>query len=164
MEYRRSAGPIVLDVLFPRGKSGGIEPLLVTGRPSAGSFVYVRYEDERHVRLGVDVWGLGSAISDPVEVDYLATHMIEVSEAPLYPEGHPALQNLPDYERQRLQREFQVRIDGATVLDLDLEQWPSRLRDIVVGRNPIGGSTAGVAFTGRIIDVRRGALAESVSP
>ena len=156
--WRGAVGPIVMDVIFPRDFWQGTQPLLVTGRPHAGTFVFVRYVDRDHVRIGVDVWGLLGALSDPVPIDYYAAHRIEVSTGALYPLDNPAVRALPAAERDRLRRQVRVTLDGRPVLDLATRQYDTALAEITVGDNRIGGSNAGVRFTGEILRVGRAPL------
>lgn len=157
--HRRNAvGPIVMQVVFPRDFWEGSQPLLVTGRPNAGTFVFARYLDPRHIVLGVDVWGLHARLTDPIETDYFATHTIEISEGALFPSDHPAVRTLSEPARHELQRRLRVVFDGRTVIDDVTQQYPSRLSDVTVGVNRIGGSLAGIRFTGEVLDVRRGAV------
>jgi hypothetical protein len=156
--WRAAVGPVVMDVIFPRDFWQGTQPLLVTGRPHAGAFVFVHYVDPRHVRIGVDVWGLAGALSEPIETDYFAAHRIEISTGALYPAGNPAVRALPAAERERLRNEVRVTFDGRVVLDKTTRQYDTTLAEITVGDNHIGGSNAGVRFTGAILDVRRGPI------
>ncbi len=154
--WRAAVGPIVMNVIFPRDAALGTQPLLVTGRPHAGTFIYVRYVDPRHVRIGVDVWGIVGALSEPVEADYYAAHRLEISTGALYPADNPAVRALPAAERDRLRRQVRVTLDGRVVLDEATRQYDTTLSEVTVGANRIGGSNAGVRFTGTILEVRRG--------
>ena len=153
---RAAVGPIVMKVVFPRNFWQGSQPLVVTGKPHAGTFVYVRYDDPRHLRIGTDVWGLLGKLSEPVEVDYYAVHQIEISTGALYPLDHPAMRALPPAEREALHRQLRVVLDGRVVLDETVQQYETQLSEITVGENRIGGSNAGIRFTGTILDVHRG--------
>ena len=155
---RAAVGPIVMKVVFPRNFSQGSQPLVVTGRPHAGTFVYVRYDDPRHLRFGIDVWGLLGKLSEPVEVDYYAVHQIEISTGALYPPDHPAVRALPPAEREALRQQLRVVLDGRVVLDETVQQYETKLSEITVGKNRIGGSNAGLRFTGAILDVHRGLI------
>ena len=77
-------------VRLPAQKTGRGEPLLVTGKTGAGDFIYVTYEDEKHIRLGYDHWGVGGMKTDPIEIDYSVPHEIWVSLGTLYPPGDVA--------------------------------------------------------------------------
>ena len=151
-----AVGPIVMKVVFPRDFWQGSQPLVVTGKPHAGTFVYVRYDDPRHLRIGTDVWGLLGKLSEPVEVDYYAVHQIEISTGALYPPDHPAVRALPPAEREALRQQLRVVLDGRMVLDETVQQYDTKLSEITVGENRIGGSNAGIRFTGTILDVHRG--------
>ena len=48
-----------------------------------------------------------------------------------------------------------VQMDGRAVLESHWDCHPSTAEQITVGKNPIGGSTCGPEFTGRILDVER---------
>ena len=63
----------------------------------------------------------------------------------LYPADSPA----------GLRTLFRVRLDGKTVLEGNSPCHPSRQEDIRVGENPIGGSTCGPTFNGKIISIAR---------
>ena len=145
-----------MKVVFPRDFWQGSQPLVVTGKPHAGTFVYVRYDDPRHLRIGTDVWGLLGKLSEPVEVDYYAVHQIEISTGALYPPDHPAVRALPPAEREALRQQLRVVLDGRMVLDETVQQYDTKLSEITVGENRIGGSNAGIRFTGTILDVHRG--------
>ena len=153
--WRAAVGPVVMNVIFPRDFLEGTQPLLVTGRPHAGTFIFVRYMDRTHVRIGVDVWGIVGTVSKPVATDYYAAHRIEISTGALFPLDNPAVRVLPAAERDRLRHLVRVTLDGRTVLDLTTRQYDTTLAEITVGDNRIGGSNAGVRFTGTILSVGR---------
>ena len=153
---REGVGPLVLRVVFPRNFWEGVQPLLVTGRPSAGTFVFIRYVDKRHVCIGVDVWGLFGKVTEPIETDYYAVHKIEISEGALFPLNHPALHALTPAGRETLRRRLRVVLDEKVILNEAVQQYDTRLSEITVGENHIGGSLSEVRFTGEILDIQRG--------
>jgi len=138
--------PVSLLVLFPRQPGLGSEPLLVTGRPGAGDFVYVRYEGEGRVRFGFDHWGVGGALSAPIALDPAAAHRVVISMDSLYATAD-----------ERAPHRVEVRLDGRLVLDVNSPCHPARAPEWYIGENPIGGSTCGAKFTGRLLLVERGA-------
>jgi hypothetical protein len=138
-------GQVDLQVQFPEGALGTSEPLVVTGATGAGDLLYVRYEDADHVRFGLDHWGQAGLGGLPVALDYAAPHHLEISMGSLYAPGTAG-----PWEQRVL-----VRLDGETVLDGNLACHPSWPDQIQIGLNSIGGSTAGPAFTGRILAVKR---------
>lgn len=152
---QQSVGPLVLRVVFPRDFWEGVQPLLVTGQPKAGTFVYIRYVDRQHVRIGVDVWGLLGKVTAPIETDYFAVHTITISEGALFPPANPRVKALSPAVRQALRRRLRVSLDGTVVLDENVQQYDTTLSEITVGENHIGGSNAGVRFTGAILGVQR---------
>ncbi|HTL69055.1 MAG TPA: hypothetical protein VL200_15425 [Lacunisphaera sp.] len=154
-DYRRSAGPIRIRFVLPLGQTNRQQPLLVTGRPFAGTFVYAVYVDEEHIRIGYDVWAAGAGQTDPIKVDYFADHVLVVDSGALYPAGHPALRDVAPDQLARLRHHLRVDLDGHTVINRDIDPFPSAVRDVTVGRNRIGGSTCEPRFSGRILAVER---------
>jgi hypothetical protein len=154
--WHENVGPLVLRVVFPRNFWEGVQPLLVTGRPSAGTFVFIRYVDKRHVCIGVDVWGLFGKVTEPIETDYYAVHKIEISEGALFPLNHPAIHALTSAGRETLRRRLRVVLDGRVILNEAVQPYDTRLSEITVGENHIGGSLSGVRFTGEILGIQRG--------
>ena len=134
-------GPLRLRLQFPTGRDQQVEPLVVTGIPQAGDLVSVEYQGDQAVRFVTDHWGHRSVSSDWIPLDFSAPHTVEVSLGSLLPPG-----SHPGKERLRLV------LDGRTVLDVVQPAYESSPYDVVVGRNVIGSSTAGYAFTGVITE------------
>ncbi len=142
---RRSGyGDVRLSVVFPRGMSGQVEPLVTTGQTGAGDFIYVRYVDDHHVRIGHDHWGFGGTESEPIAVDYEQPHRLEITMDALRP---------PEEPRQGV---AVVRLDGREVLRARSPNHPAQPDQIVLLQNPIGGSTTSERFTGRVLLLERG--------
>ena len=139
-------GPVSLLVRFPTDAPGRSDPLLVTGRTGAGDLLYVRYLDARRVQFGFDHWGVGGIVGPPVALPPGGAHRLILTMGSLYPAapGRPAL--------------VRVTLDGATVLWGESPCHPARPERVFIGENPIGGSTCGTEFTGRIFLVERGTL------
>jgi hypothetical protein len=140
-----SYGRVEMDVSLPRGAVGTQEPLVVTGIPTAGDFVYVRYVDARHVAIGFDHWGIGGLVGKPIELDYGQIHRISIAFQSLFHEG--AATHESDLVR--------VFIDGRPALVGRYSCYPSSAEHIEVGANLIGGSTCGGRFTGNILNLGR---------
>jgi len=138
-------GAVDLKVRFPDQALGTAEPLVVTGATGAGDILYVKYVDSGHMSFGFDHWGVGGIAGQPVEIDYGEPHRLEITMGSLYPGGGAG----PWAERVR------VKLDGAVVLEGASACHPSEPDEITIGRNLIGGSTCGPAFTGRILGVTR---------
>jgi hypothetical protein len=146
-------GPLQLTVRFPSGRAGISEPLLTTGRSGAADIIYVVYADDRHVRFGFDHWGKGGTLSPPVELDYAATHRIEISLGSLFPAAaSPAWAAHDQANRGRKLSVTEVRLDGSLVLTTDqLAAYRDRPGEIQVGENLIGASSCAERFMGKII-------------
>jgi hypothetical protein len=144
-------GALRLVLRFPPHQAGRCEPLVVTGIPQAGDFIYVRYIDDRHVSFGLDHWGGKGGECNALPVDFSVAHTVEISMGSLFPAfGHPLLSGLPPATRARLKDEVQILLDGAIVFAADRGTYESPGYDVTVGRNAIGGSVCDYAFTGTI--------------
>ena len=151
-------GARFLTVELPRQPLNRQEPLLVTGRTGAGDLLYVVYLDATHVRFGYDHWGKGGPMSGPIPLPPGPGLDLELSMGSLYPAGDPAWRDVNPAALQRLRSTVQVRLDGRVVFQEAVAAYPAADDEIYVGRNPIGGSTCGPKFSGRILrDVRIGA-------
>jgi len=152
-------GPLHLVVTFPQGKSGRHEPLLTSGRTGAGDFIYVVYEDGRHVRIGFDHWGGAGALSEPIPADYGAPHELLIRTGALYPElsDNGAWGAVEPEVRSAFKSRVSVILDGKTVLESATPAHPSPPGAVTVARNAIGGSTADPEFSGKLkLDERMG--------
>lgn len=152
---REAVGPIRIQFVLPRGETNRQQPLLVTGRPQAGLFVYVVYQDDEHVRIGVDSWGRFGFQSEPIRTDYFADHEIVVEAGALYPANHPRLRDLPPADVARLQKRLRVAFDGQVLLEQDVDTHTAKPAEVTAGLNRIGGSSCEPAFAGQILAVER---------
>jgi hypothetical protein len=137
------AGQIVMDTQFPSGLTGTAEPLAESGVPGAADLIYVRYVDDHHVRFGVDHWGTGGALSDPVEVDYGAPHRLELALDPFAPPG-----TAPTHR-------VMVKLDGVEAWSADVSTYAARPDQIHVAINSIGASSCRENYTGQILSLAR---------
>jgi hypothetical protein len=138
-------GAINLIVEFPWSAAGRHEPLVVSGVPGAADFLYVVYLDARHLAIGFDDWGTGGMVGPPIEVDYAQAHRLSLTMRSLYP---------PD-ARPEPRSPVRVTVDGRVALATQSPCHPSTPAQIRVGVNPIGGSTCGAVFNGRILSIER---------
>jgi hypothetical protein len=137
-DEQRKQGPVSLALLLPRNRTGRSEPLVVTGRPGAGDFIYVTYVDANHVRFGVDDWGRFARQSEVQQIDYGIPHLIKVSFGPLLAKSRPPNPSV-----------LQVTLDHRVVFQVEpFTAYPTRPDAIAIGHNPIGGSTCESQFTG----------------
>jgi hypothetical protein len=149
-------GALRLLVTLPPNKLGRPEPLLTTGRAGAGDFAYILYQDAGHVRFGLDHWGVGGALSEPVAVDYSSPLEIEIRQGALYPnENDSRWGNTPPALRHQRKSEIEIRMNGHSVLKASFTAYLSPPEEITVGENRIGGSNCDAAFTGEIFSVSR---------
>jgi hypothetical protein len=143
-------------VTLPRDKTGRPEPLLTIGRTGRGDFAYIVYVDASHVRFGLDHWGVGGALSDPVALDYAVPHEIEVRFSSLYPPAADAAWNGVAADiRQRSLGAMEILLDGRSVLAAPFSAHPTLPAEITAGENRIGGSNCDPAFTGELHQARR---------
>jgi len=135
-------GPIIMTVQFPPHASGAQEPLVVTGVAGAGDMIYVRYLDPEHLSFGFDHWGIGGIAGAPIEIDYGQPHTIAVLMDSLFSPGTGSAL-------------VRVTLDGQLVLEGRSPCHPSAPGQIRIAENPLGGSTCGPAFTGRVLSIER---------
>jgi hypothetical protein len=144
-------GPISVNVVFPSGRTGRQEPLVVTGRPGRGDFIYVIYLDATHIRVGFDHWGVAGVISDPIAVGYDQACTLAVSMGSLFPPlTDPRMTALPAGEADRLKHTVRVRLNNRVVLNATRDCYDADPAEVSVGMNPIGGSTCDTMFNGTI--------------
>jgi len=150
-------GALRCSVQFPADSRGSQEPLLLTGRTGAADAVYVIYAEDGTVRFGYDHWGVGGPLGEPVTLDRSQAHEVEISLGSLWPPlgDDAAWGGLAHDRRRELLETVTVRIDGRTVLQHRGAAHPSRPEEIAIGANPVGASTCGPVFTGRILSSSR---------
>ncbi|HTX67070.1 MAG TPA: hypothetical protein VMD31_14965 [Opitutaceae bacterium] len=148
----RTPGALRLQLRLPVDRPGRSEPLVVTGRTGAGDGVFVRYLDHNHVSFGYDHWGVGGAVTPPVEVDYGAILDLEIGLASLYPPaGDPDWAGVAEATKQAAMTRIWVTLDGRTVFSATAKSYPAPADEVFVGRNPIGLSTCDPDFSGAIL-------------
>ncbi len=149
-------GPVRMRVQFAAAAPGTAVPLVVTGRTWAGDFAFARYETAETVVFGLDHWGHPARLSRPVTIRPGQTYEIEVHMGSLYPASPALLARLfPGASRERVRREFVVRVDGREVMREESEFHRSGLREVTIGENRIGGTTCGPTFLGKVVEARR---------
>ncbi len=149
-------GSLRLTVELPNG--GGPQPLIVTGRASAADCLYIIPEGDGRFRFGIDHWGIGGPVSDPIQLQPGRFHTIELTAGGLFPRQHP------DYGRFGAQVRPDVRaptaplrlvVDGQVVFDRRLPFHPAAPDEVTLGANTIGLSACGPVFEGRIVRAER---------
>ncbi|CAM9336912.1 unnamed protein product, partial [Phaeothamnion confervicola] len=149
-------GALRLVVRFPEDKTGVTEPLVVSGLHQAGDFLYVHYESNWQISLGLDHWGHPGLRSPLLPVDYSVNHVVEIQMGALFPPaGHVLLSSLSPAEVARLKRRVRVVLDGEVVIDAEQATFDASPYDVSIGRNPIGGSSCVYGFSGEIKSATR---------
>jgi hypothetical protein len=144
---RRSFGSVSLDLEF-RGEPDVLpQPLVVTGLPGAGDFVYCQVLEGGQVRFGFDHWGQGGVISEPVSFVPGRTYRVDIHMGSLLD---------PETGADDNRAAVTVKLDKQVVLDATSDFHPATPDTIHIGSNPIGGSTTGPEFLGKIHYVFRG--------
>jgi hypothetical protein len=134
-------GAVALELRFPPGHQGSIEPLFSTGEPGRGDLVYVKYLPLSKIRLGVDHWGQGAVDSEDLVVDTSLPHRVVIVSRALATGGTAS-------------DRFAVSFDGTPVLKTQLEAYACDADDVYVGFNAVRSSVSGPMFGGTILNSR----------
>jgi hypothetical protein len=155
-KFQLDPGPVRLVLQFPANAIPRTEPLLITGHGGAGDIIFVRYVDASHVVFGYDHWSKGGPLSEPIPLDYAATHTVEIQLGSLFPsEDDPAWLALPEAAKAAARDTVVIRLNGRTVLTHREKAYPSTAAEILTGLNSIGATTCERLFTGRIFHQER---------
>jgi hypothetical protein len=144
-------GPVRLRVRFPATSIGLAQSLLATGRTGRGDIFYVRYVDAGHVRFGLDHWGVSATNSAPIAVDYAQPHVLDLFAGFLLPPAENPPQG-PDHAFFLQRGRLVLLLDGRPVFSMAEAFYPVPPATITFGMSFIGGSAAGDAFTGDILE------------
>jgi hypothetical protein len=152
----RSYGPVGVDLIFPRDKTGAYEPLVSTATQASSDLLFINYASPTQVRFGfVSTDGRGP-LSNPVTVDFGKSHHLEISMGSLYPpDGHPSWMSLGEQEEAFLSRRLLVELDGRRVFDVQAHFESAPPERVSVGSAPILRGYSSLSFTGEILSVRR---------
>jgi hypothetical protein len=142
----RDYGSIEMEVKFISARKGASEPLVVSGVKGAGDFLYMRYLEDNKVVFGFDHWGVGGIVGDLVTLDLAKTHRLRLSMGSLYP---------VDTEVGVWRQKVYVMLDDTVVLSGTYATHPTTRTQIVIGENPLQGSSCGPKFSGVISQVVR---------
>ena len=133
--------PLLLTLALEPGIAGRADPVLVTGRPEAGDFLSVRFDDAGTVRFTYDSWGFPARVSAPVALP---------TGGPLHLQLElPALDHMQGGDSPTTDR-VRVTCDGVIVLDSAAHAFLREPDRIFFGENPLGGTACGPALHGRI--------------
>ncbi len=149
-------GSIRLTVELP--SSGGPQPLIVTGRTGAADCLYIQYEADGRVRFGIDHWGVGGPLSEPIQLKPARYHTIELTQGGLFPPAHRDHARFSSHIKPGAKAPvgpLRLVVDGQLIFEIEHPFHPASAAEVYLGANPIGLSVCGQAFAGRIIQSER---------
>ena len=135
--------PLTVDLFLPLGIPGQAEPLIVSGRASAGDFLFVQYVDATHVVFGYDSWG---------HPRHLGTNRVAITPgqplrlsvvAPFFSNDHRRFVDPPG--------PLVVECNGVSVLAASVHYFPHHSTEVFVGQNPLGGTACAASLQGRMV-------------
>ena len=149
-------GPVRLVVSHVAPLVGAREPLLVTGTPGAGDFIFLIYLDPTHIQIGYDHWGVGGVTSKPIEIDLTQPLDLKISTSALYPLAvSKEWSGTPDDIRKKLLSTTTVMVNGKIAIDYPMVAYSASANETYICANPIGGSSCNLMFTGSILGMNR---------
>lgn len=156
-------GTIRLVLRFPSGKPGTSEPLVESGLQNAGDIIYVTYENDWQITLGLDHWGHMGRKTTTLPIDYSVNHVLEIQMGSLFPpRGHVLLSDLNANQVDQLKGRVRLILDREVVLDVEQPTYDSSPYDVFIGRNVIGASTCVYEFSGEIKSATRLPLDQTI--
>ncbi len=162
IESLAKSGPraVRLTMMFPKGKVGRVEPIVVTGDAGLQDFIYVYYETPDAIEVGFESTGYGGPVSGPQKIDFDQPHSVDISLGSfLPPDRHPLLEALSKEDLSMARNLVHVAIDGRTVLESIVHIHPTRGR-LLIGESP-DDSAFGARFSGKLLKVERPLLSET---
>lgn len=141
----KERGGVEMSLVFPAFVGAIAEPLVTTGEPGRGDFVYVVYDTPAQARIGVDHWGYGGFLSEPFayndrevqEIRIVLGSLLPPRDSPYWTGRDPASK-----------RRIRVEINGEVLIDREWETFDATPAQVQLLRNTIGGSTVRDVFTG----------------
>ena len=129
--------------------AGTREPLVVTGRTGAGELLVVEHLAPGEIRFVLDSWGQPVRASRLVRVEADKPHEIDVTLG--------ALATVDDATvlRGAHAGPLRVKVNGEVVWEERSDYHVAEHAEVYVGRNPIGGTSCGLRFSGAILTAER---------
>jgi len=135
--------PLTVDLFLAPGIPGQAEPLIVSGRPSAGDFLFVQYVDATHVVFGYDSWGHPRHLGT-TRFAITPGQPLRLSVAALFfSNDHRGFADPPG--------PLVVACNGVTALSASVHYFPHRSAEIFIGQNPLGGTACAANLQGRLL-------------
>ena len=135
-----TAGPLRLTATFDSGDGGRSDPILTSGVPGSGDFLYVRFVATDSAVFGYDSWSFGGPVSKPVKLQPGVEHRLLI-DAPMLTQTDRCVTG---------NSQLRVVCDGKVVLDEEVAYHVRSPDRIYLGMNPIGGSSCGPVFHGSL--------------
>ena len=150
---RPALGSLAFQVVFPAGRPGRLEPLLLAGSDGNSDAIYVHYLEGQRGELIFAHQGYGEAAGIPFDLHPDESRQLEVSLGTIMPpSGHPWYDGMPALA-ERLRTSVRAMLDGAEVLSVDAACHQASPDQVVLGRRR--GLMAGEAtFGGKISFLR----------
>jgi hypothetical protein len=142
-------GAIHVRLILPDQPAATKEPLLVTGAPGAGDFVYLEYGDAGQVRFAFDHWSGAGATSPTISLSRDAPHDVEIMLPSLFPPD-------PDIPLEAASSgTLTIHVDGVAVWTERVACYRPGVGQIFVATNPIGGTSCSERFSGSVLRAER---------
>lgn len=147
-----SNGLCRLRCVFPMQLVGRYYPLLSSGVTGRGTLLFVSVLPAGRIQFGVDEWGAGASLSEPLRVEPEAEHTVEVFIGTLAGNTRwPAAWRVGSGELEASANRLQVWLDGKLALSrVLLVPFEPMAGLIDVGTNIQGFSTSSPGFEGPI--------------
>lgn len=130
---------LTLEVKFPVGLPGRMEPLITAGVAGEADFFGITYLDANSATFFYDYWGFGGPVSERITFSPGSRHTLRLT-LPAF----TALRGTPKTNFALLRLEF----DGREILKQDVPYHHRAPNQIFFGENPVGGSTEHQSFRG----------------
>lgn len=147
-------GPLRLKLRFDPAALGRTEPIITTGVVGRGDFVFVSFQDSAHITVGMDHWGVAEYRSGLIPINLAEEHELIVSVGSLLPDSWASS------SEESLKNWLLIALDGQPVLMSRAQFHPTRMEEVTLGWNLIGGTTTATKFSGEIIESGRASLAD----
>jgi hypothetical protein len=155
-------GPLRLKFSVREERPGLGQPIITTGVPGGGDFIFLDFGTDGLARIVLDHWGSAPVRSAGFTLPPGGWHELTMSFGGLFPPPQCAL-----YERQpellKLRSILVILVDGRRVLSSAEPSHLTPAARIILGANLIGGSSTGPLFGGSITEVEQAPL-ETVRP
>lgn len=156
--FGRSYGPTEIDVTFPKGRKGKLEPLVITGSEFLTDYLYVYYISDDKIEVGFEHSGYGGPVSAPLTIDFSKSHRFLVDMPSLYPPvGDPYFDEIPKRDVEAFSAHLRVLLDGVPIIDAPQQVFPAFRERPLIGTSTRGQVSLGERFTGVIntVEIRK---------